>query len=641
MDDLTSGSSLRVQVLGSSLRSVTSTPVPVADDSAAATPEPQNVGGLPAPGELLFPDKPTWRTHKSAHNNRIVGLSFWDPFDEDEIGLRSLGHEGKGPQPEKAIDLRQWMKEVRLSPNQPAVYFDNSSGPAGKIENYQPGELDPVLVELFGVHARYGIPVPGCRNPDQTSAEEGSEAQKLLMPTDFSKPLAPTKPITFLASNGERLPTSRSVKHIYIDKIFNELSSHARVINALDGIGALEIPPAPAATYASLLQGVHPSRLGVDELLAASELLEKDPDAARKAETDIVENKDKKIDKPPASDEAATVQPVRRSKRVRHEPEPRTATPSSKRQKTADKESREKKSKRQSQTVDIQYPSGSGNYVHVLATGAAATAGSDSFPPLDPTTKGPPSAIFALADMAEQHGADRGAFMHFSHQEAVRPSPEPAQRPARRYHSFPSAWSQQSQDHFQPHQIQQQPMQQSMQMAPPPQVMHPQYQPSPPHHMLHHQHQHQHQHGPPQPMQPPLHQPQQYQPQFMGHPPPMNHHMPPPPSPYGPPSPYSQHHPSPSMMHSMPPPPPRQQHLPPPMQSGPPPSPSIPANQHAQRTMAPPSGRGSGLRDIRPRPEAHYYENAAIMPMPYNPNLPPGPPPYQSRYPPYTRGGRM
>lgn len=153
--------------------------------SAAATPEPQP--NMKVDGDeygLLIPNR-IRRGRMQIPNNRIV-VKPWFVFDEGDIGLRSTYAKDGGHA-------------------QPDTFHFDPYGPNYRLSDYKVGDFDPEMIKAYGLHPKYGIPIPGACNPDD-----------FVPATDFSKPLPRPRPITFMRPRPggiggmEQIETSRS-----------------------------------------------------------------------------------------------------------------------------------------------------------------------------------------------------------------------------------------------------------------------------------------------------------------------------------------------------------------------------------------------------------------------------------------------
>lgn len=135
-----------------------------------------------------LPKKPIPRNGEPPQNRFVQKPHM--TFDEDDIGVR-VHHM-------KKVQKEQLYLGSDPTPNPTHLHFDQFARGENSALN-SPDDLDPGLVQAYGVHPTYGIPVPGCRNPDVANK------------TDWTKDLEPTNPIVFVEKEtGKVHHTSRS-----------------------------------------------------------------------------------------------------------------------------------------------------------------------------------------------------------------------------------------------------------------------------------------------------------------------------------------------------------------------------------------------------------------------------------------------
>lgn len=470
-----------------------------------------------------------------------------------------MGHEGKGPPPEKGME-KQYNKEIRKTPYQRTFHYDRGTNHR-LIEAYQPGEIDPDLAEEYGCHPRWGIPLAGCENPEYYEVDEnGTATAKRWNGTDFNKPLPPSNPVVIKYSNSDELfDTSRSAKYITADTMFESLVTNIRMTRALGNAGLLDRSATELTSLEAMARHLKVSKDVVSLLLDAVEVNDNNPDQAqeyvkkvrelqetRARENENHENRENHVHgaSPQATSSSAS---------------PSRATPgSAKRQLDGLNESRPKRRRTADpgQSAEDESPANAKQPRHSDGQWLE-----NAFEPhtQQPVSLFPPNfrpiGLEALADMAERV--------------PLAQAPIAAPPLARRHSSQsfiqyapPQMQQQQQQQHqqqMQVQQMQQQQLQQQRPIYPAPMPPHPQFISYP---------------------QPP---PQQYRMTQMG-------------------------------------------------QMGPPPPPS-PAQQQPQHMGQSPRSivPGSGLRNIMPRPEAHFYQNAAVIPQ-YSPMQHPQNPPQYPAY---------
>jgi hypothetical protein len=136
----------------------------------------------------FLPKKPVPRNGEPPQNRFVQKPHM--TFDEDDIGIR-VHHT-------KKVQKEQLYLGSDPSPNPAHLHYDQFARGENSALN-GPDDLDADLVQTYGVHPTFGIPVPGCKNPDPPG------------PTDWSKDLEPTNPVVFVEKQGGNVyQTSRS-----------------------------------------------------------------------------------------------------------------------------------------------------------------------------------------------------------------------------------------------------------------------------------------------------------------------------------------------------------------------------------------------------------------------------------------------
>ena len=136
----------------------------------------------------FLPKKPVPRNGEPPQNRFVQKPHM--TFDDGDIGVR-VHHT-------KKVQKEQHYLGSDPDPNPAHLHYDQFARGENSALN-GPDDLDPDLVQKYGVHPTYGIPIPGCKNPDPPG------------PTDWSKDLEPTNPIVFVEKKtGKVHHTSRS-----------------------------------------------------------------------------------------------------------------------------------------------------------------------------------------------------------------------------------------------------------------------------------------------------------------------------------------------------------------------------------------------------------------------------------------------
>jgi hypothetical protein len=229
-------------LLGADLVSSAATPLEVSgEDTETDTTE--------SPGEeqptdqhgVKVPKKPTPRNGE-APQNRIVADS---PvvFDQDEIGIRKH-HVRKNNRNE------QQYLGMDPDPNPKKVHYDQVARSHNSARNKKE-DLDQELVRVFKVHPTYGLPLPTSENPTYDECEN----PPFQPPSDWTKPLEPTNPLTFIEDHPDTRKlldeekkiflTSRSEWIIRTISEWEELRPKFKMTSALEQMDVLERPPRP------------------------------------------------------------------------------------------------------------------------------------------------------------------------------------------------------------------------------------------------------------------------------------------------------------------------------------------------------------------------------------------------------------
>ncbi|KAM3065674.1 hypothetical protein ACMFMG_011381 [Clarireedia jacksonii] len=170
-----------------------------------------------------IPNKARPRNGDPPNNRIVVEPPF--KFDEDEIGIRHHHYKKYNKN-----DIPTYIG-MDPSPNPTNFHYDpwvrNHHSTNNRAE-----DLDESIVETYKLHPTLGLPVKGSINP--TVKER----------TDWSKPMAETKPIVFVVETNDpeefkpRFDTSRSAWMEHTERAFEDLGDQLKMAESLEAIGA-------------------------------------------------------------------------------------------------------------------------------------------------------------------------------------------------------------------------------------------------------------------------------------------------------------------------------------------------------------------------------------------------------------------
>ena len=142
-----------------------------------------------------------------------------------------------------------------------------TSGTGYNLADHRVGDFDMNLVKRHRLHPQFGIPIPGCRNPD-----------KVEPPTDFTKPVPRTNPITFITKDGKTTyETSRSASLMHAEEDWAQFEKLLDMRRAVGKFDPRELFTANGlATYDAVAREVDECQLGAEDLLQAAAEIERE-----------------------------------------------------------------------------------------------------------------------------------------------------------------------------------------------------------------------------------------------------------------------------------------------------------------------------------------------------------------------------
>ncbi|KAI9645970.1 hypothetical protein NHQ30_005407 [Ciborinia camelliae] len=196
-------------------------------DSAAPTPaeltEQEDVDELETDKfGVYIPNKARPRNGDPPNNRIVVEPPF--TFDEDEIGIRHHHY--------KKYNKNDLPTFIGMDPSpQPKTFHYDPWVRNHHSTNNRPEDLDQTIVETHKLHPTLGLPVKGSINPTLTTR------------SDWSKPVAETKPVVFIVETQDeeslkpRLETSRSAWMARTEREFADLGDQLKMAESLEAIG--------------------------------------------------------------------------------------------------------------------------------------------------------------------------------------------------------------------------------------------------------------------------------------------------------------------------------------------------------------------------------------------------------------------
>ncbi|APA10435.1 predicted protein [Sclerotinia sclerotiorum 1980 UF-70] len=171
---------------------------------------------------VYIPNKARPRNGDPPNNRIVVEPPF--TFDEDEIGIRHHHY--------KKYNKNDLPTFIGMDPSpQPKNFHYDPWVRNHHSTNNRPEDLDQTIVETHKLHPTLGLPVKGSINPT------------LTVRSDWSKPVAETKPVVFVVETQDeeslkpRFETSRSAWMARTEREFADLIDQLKMAESLEAIG--------------------------------------------------------------------------------------------------------------------------------------------------------------------------------------------------------------------------------------------------------------------------------------------------------------------------------------------------------------------------------------------------------------------
>lgn len=171
---------------------------------------------------VYIPNKARPRNGDPPNNRIVVEPPF--VFDQDEIGIRHHHY--------KKYNKNDLPTFIGMDPSpQPKTFHYDPWVRNHHSTNNRPEDLDQTIVETHKLHPTLGLPVKGSINPT------------LTVRSDWSKPVAETKPIVFIVETLDeeslkpRFETSRSAWMARTEREFADLGDQLKMAESLEAIG--------------------------------------------------------------------------------------------------------------------------------------------------------------------------------------------------------------------------------------------------------------------------------------------------------------------------------------------------------------------------------------------------------------------
>lgn len=173
-----------------------------------------------------IPNKARPRNGDPPNNRIVVEPPF--TFDDDEIGIRHHHY--------KKYNKNDLPTFIGIDPSpQPKTFHYDPWVRNHHSTNNRAEDLDQDIVETHKLHPTLGLPVKGSINPTLTTR------------SDWSKPVAETKPVVFVVetqdeeSRKPRLETSRSAWMARTEREFADLGDQLKMAESLEAIGLRDV----------------------------------------------------------------------------------------------------------------------------------------------------------------------------------------------------------------------------------------------------------------------------------------------------------------------------------------------------------------------------------------------------------------
>lgn len=171
---------------------------------------------------VYIPNKARPRNGDPPNNRIVVEPPF--TFDPDEIGIRHHHY--------KKYNKNDLPTFIGMDPSpQPKTFHYDPWVRNHHSTNNRPEDLDQTIVETHKLHPTLGLPVKGSINPTLTTR------------SDWSKPVAETKPVVFVVETRDeeslkpKYETSRSAWMARTEREFADLGDQLKMAESLEAIG--------------------------------------------------------------------------------------------------------------------------------------------------------------------------------------------------------------------------------------------------------------------------------------------------------------------------------------------------------------------------------------------------------------------